>query len=172
MQTFSSDPQDFMNLALEEAKKAFQENEVPIGAVLVKDNQVIAKACNTREKDKDPFQHAEMKVLQEGAKHEKDWRLNDYELYVSLEPCPMCLGAIFQARVGKLYFGAFDEKRAKSFFGEKKVFLQSLKTFLPHGQGELVSNNHILQVHGGLQADLSQQLLKKFFLTRRNQDKK
>ena len=100
-----------MRLALEEAEAAFREGEVPVGAVLVADGRIIACAGNRTLRNGDPTAHAEMLVLREGARVMKNHRLAETTLYVTLEPCPMCAGAISQARLGKLVFGAFDEER-------------------------------------------------------------
>ncbi|MDO5436163.1 MAG: nucleoside deaminase [Clostridia bacterium] len=100
-----------MDLALAEAEKALAEGEVPVGAVLVRNGEVICAAHNTREKTKDPTAHAEMLCLREGARVKGDWRLDDCTLYVTLEPCPMCAGAIVMSRLGKVVFGAADPEK-------------------------------------------------------------
>lgn len=96
----------FMEMAISEAQKA--AGEIPVGAVLVKDGKIIASAHNTREKDNDITAHAEVLVLRAGAKVFDNWRLDGCELYVTLEPCPMCAWAILQARVKSVYFGSYD----------------------------------------------------------------
>lgn len=98
----------FMDKALEEAKIAEKLNEVPVGAVIVKDNKVIASAHNLREVLKDPTAHAEILAIKKAAEVLGDWRLNGCEMYITLEPCPMCAGAIIQSRIRKLYIGTFD----------------------------------------------------------------
>lgn len=105
----------FMHLAIQEAEKI--SLDVPVGAVLVLDEKVIASASNKREELKKPTAHAEMIVLDEGAKILGDWRLSSTKLYVTLEPCPMCAAAILQSRVGEVYFGAYDT--AYGAFGSK-----------------------------------------------------
>lgn len=100
----------FLKEALKEAKKAEQKNEVPIGAVVVHDGKVIARGHNVRETRQDPLTHAELIVLSKAAKKLGSWRLNDCEVYVTLEPCPMCAGALSQARVRAVYYGAKDPK--------------------------------------------------------------
>jgi len=100
----------FMRLALEEAKQALAEDEVPIGAVIVRGEQVIASAHNQREQLKDPTAHAEMVAITQAATAVGDWRLEGCTLYVTLEPCIMCCGAILQARVPLVVFGATDPK--------------------------------------------------------------
>lgn len=99
-----------MNLALKEAKKAYKKLEVPIGAVIVKDGKIIAKAHNLREKKQSSLAHAEILAIKEACEKLESWRLDGAELYVTLEPCAMCAGAITQARIKKVYFGAKDEK--------------------------------------------------------------
>ncbi len=100
----------FMRMALEEAQLAFSEEEIPIGAVVVCDGRVIAKAHNMREQLKDPTAHAEILAMREAARYLGGWRLHRCDLYVTIEPCPMCAGAIVQARIKNLVFGASDEK--------------------------------------------------------------
>src|SRR3989339_1062763 len=101
----------FMRLALIEAQKAYADNEIPIGVVVVKDGQVIASDYNTCEADHSALSHAELKALRAASKLQNNWRLSDCDLYVTLEPCPMCLGALFQTRIRTLIIGCFDHKR-------------------------------------------------------------
>jgi len=100
----------FMRAAIEQAKLAAEKDEVPVGAVVVKDGKIIARAHNMREASKDPTAHAEILALQKAAKKLGGWRLTDCELFVTLEPCPMCSGAAINSRLGKIIFGAFDAK--------------------------------------------------------------
>lgn len=100
----------FMLEALKEAKKAYNKLEVPVGAVIVKNGQIIARAHNLKESKKDTTKHAEILAIQKASKKLDSWRLLDCEMYVTLEPCTMCAGAIIQARVGKLYIGTMDYK--------------------------------------------------------------
>ena len=100
----------FMDIAYKEAIMAMQEDEVPIGAVIVKDGKVIARAHNNKEKKNDPMGHAEMVCIRKANKKLDDWYLKDCEMYVTLEPCAMCVGALINARVKKVYFGARDFK--------------------------------------------------------------
>jgi len=102
--------QSFMRLALTEAEAALEADEVPVGAVIVRDGQVIASAFNQRESLHDPTAHAEMIAITQAAEFLGDWRLLDCTLYVTLEPCAMCAGAIVLARVPRLVFGAIDPK--------------------------------------------------------------
>ena len=102
----------FMEIALKEAKKANKKDEVPIGAVIVKDNKVIAKGYNKREKSKNAINHAEIVAIKRACRKLKDWRLENCEMYVTLKPCPMCAGAISNARIKRVYFGA-EETNSK-----------------------------------------------------------
>lgn len=99
-----------MEEAYKEAIKAKKEDEVPVGAVIVKDNKIIARAYNKKEKNNDPLGHAEILCIKKACKKLGDWYLKDCELYVTLEPCVMCCGAIINARIKKVYFGARDLK--------------------------------------------------------------
>ena len=101
---------DYLNIAYKEAKKAEKQDEVPIGAVIVKDGIIIAKAYNKREKKQQAIAHAEVICINKACKKLKSWRLDGCELYVTLEPCLMCAGAITQARIKSVTFGALDEK--------------------------------------------------------------
>lgn len=99
----------FMKIALKEAQISFNNEEVPIGAVIVKGTEVIAKAHNTRNKSQNAINHAEILAISKACKKLKSWRLEDCDIYVTLEPCPMCAGAILNARIKNLYFGAYDK---------------------------------------------------------------
>jgi len=100
----------FLNEALKEAIKAEKKNEVPVGAVVVKNGRVIARAHNLRETRQDPLTHAELIAISKAAKKVGSWRLVDCEVYVTLEPCVMCAGALSQARVKAVFYGALDPK--------------------------------------------------------------
>lgn len=100
----------FMKASLKEAKKAYNEDEVPIGAVIVRDGKIIAKAHNAREKRNIATYHAEILAIEKACKKLNSWRLDDCELYVTLEPCIMCAGAIVNARIKKVYYGAKEPK--------------------------------------------------------------
>lgn len=100
----------FMQAAIKEAKKAEKENEVPIGAVLVCDGEILSRAHNQKNKSGNTLKHAELMVLNKGMKKLNDWHLNNCDLFVTLEPCPMCAGACINARVRSVVFGAFDPK--------------------------------------------------------------
>ena len=100
----------FMKEALKEAKKAYEKLEIPVGAVIVKDGKIIARAHNQKETRFDTTKHAEILAIQKASKKLGAWRLLDCEMYVTLEPCPMCAGAIINSRIKKVYFGTSDEK--------------------------------------------------------------
>lgn len=102
----------FMELALKEAKKADRKKEVPIGAVIIKNGRVIAVGFNKREKTKNAINHAEIVAIKKACKKLKDWRLENCEMYVTLKPCPMCAGAISNARIKKVYYGAEETNSA------------------------------------------------------------
>ncbi len=144
---------DFMQLAMEEARAAAQAGEVPIGAVLVRDGNVIAKSGNRTIRDCDPTAHAEMVVLREAAHVFANYRLAVSTLYVTLEPCPMCSGAIVQARVPRLVYAADDLKGGA--FRSCFEILTSPKL------------NHRVEVVPGIGAEESAALLQSFFVARR-----
>ena len=100
----------FMLEALKQAQKAYQKGEIPVGAVVVKDDKIIARAYNEKEEKKDTTKHAEIIAIQKASKKLNAWRLSDCEMYVTLEPCSMCAGALIQARIKKVYIGTMDEK--------------------------------------------------------------
>ncbi len=100
----------FMKEALKEAKKAYDKLEVPVGAVIVKNGKVIARAHNVKEEKKDTTKHAEILAISKASKKLESWRLTDCEMYVTLEPCPMCTGALIQSRIKKVYIGTMDQK--------------------------------------------------------------
>src|SRR5437763_9298973 len=143
----------FMRLALREATFALDHDDVPIGAVVVRDGEVLAAAHNEREVRQDPTAHAEVLALREAARHDESWRVHDAVLYVTLEPCAMCAGALVLARVPRVVFGALDPKA-----GAAGSVLDVL--------GEPLLN-HQPQVESGLLADDSADLLRAFFAARR-----
>ena len=96
----------FVNAALEEAKKAYDLNEVPVGAVVVQNGEIIAKAHNLKRSTNNIMNHAEIVAILKASEKNGDWRLNDCEMYVTLEPCPMCAGALVQSRIKKIYIGS------------------------------------------------------------------
>ena len=105
----------FMQLALAEAGRAMEHGDVPIGAVIVKDDEVIARACNERELAADPTAHAEILALRAAARELGTWRLEGTTMYVTLEPCPMCAGAIVLGRVARLVYGPQDPRAGAAF---------------------------------------------------------
>lgn len=100
----------FMKQALKEAQKAYEKEEVPVGAIIVKDGKIIARAHNLKETKNDTTCHAEILAIKKASKKLKTWRLSDCEMYVTLEPCSMCAGAMIQARIKKVYIGTMDYK--------------------------------------------------------------
>ena len=100
----------FMKLALKEAKKAYDKGEVPVGAVIVKNGEVISRAHNLKEIKNDTTNHAELLAIKKASKKLNSWRLTDCEMYVTLEPCPMCAGAIINSRLDRVVYGAKDPK--------------------------------------------------------------
>ena len=116
----------FMNEALKEAKKAYNKLEVPVGVVIVKDNKIIARAYNQKEMKNSPIKHAEIIAIEKACKKLSNWRLNDCEMYVTLEPCPMCAGAIVNSRIKKVYIGAVQEKTGAC--GSKVDLIEEYKT--------------------------------------------
>jgi tRNA(adenine34) deaminase len=143
----------FMRLALREAERALEHDDVPIGAVVVHEGEVIGAGRNERELRQDPTAHAEMIALREASRALSSWRLMDAVLYVTLEPCAMCAGAIVLARVSRVVFGATDPKT-----GAAGSVLDVL------GEPRL---NHRPEVAGGLLADEAAALLQDFFGDRR-----
>lgn len=139
----------WMREALREAHKAYELGEVPIGAVLVRGEEVIARGHNLRESMRDPTAHAEILVLQQAAQRLGGWRLSGCTLYVTLEPCPMCAGALVQARVERLVYGAPDPKAGCA------GTLLNLVQFSPF--------NHQLEMRSGLLQEECAALLQQFF---------
>jgi len=144
---------DFMQLALAEARAAFDADEVPVGAILVKDGQILARGNNRTIRDCDPTAHAEIIALRQAARFCANYRLMGSTLYVTIEPCAMCAGAIIQARVSQVVYGADDLKggAARSCF-------------------EVLSHpklNHQVQVTSGLMAEECAAILQEFFSARR-----
>ena len=99
----------YMKIAIKEAKKAYKYEEVPVGAVIVKNNKIISKAYNKKEKTKNVTKHAEIIAISKACKKLKNWRLDDCEIYVTMEPCMMCSGAIEQSRINKIIYGVKNE---------------------------------------------------------------
>ena len=145
----------YMRLALEEAQKAYDLEEVPIGSVLVdSEGEVVARGHNMREVWHDATAHAEMIAIREACAKEGRWRLSGLTLYVTIEPCPMCAGAIVHARVGRVVFGAMDPRAGAA--GTVFDLLQS------------PALNHRAEVSGGVMAEECGALLREFFRARRS----
>lgn len=143
----------FMEEALKEAKKAFEENEIPVGAVVVFEGRIVAKGRNNRNMEQDIAGHAELMALRTAGKVLGLHKLVKASIYTTLEPCPMCLGAIIQSRIKNLYFGAYDKKLgAVESFMKYKEFPDSSKTNIQGGILEIEASN----------------LLKEFFIKMRN----
>ena len=155
---FSEQDIYFMRIALEEAMKGFDEDEVPIGAVVVsKDGVILGKGFNLPISSNDPTAHAEINAIRDAARFEKNYRLTDSTLYVTLEPCLMCYGAMVHARVGRLVFGAYDKR-------------SGLTSHL-----ELIDRlnlNHKIDIEGGLLAEECGGILTRFFELKRQVKKK
>ena len=100
----------FMEQALKEAQKAYKKDEVPVGAIIVKDNKIIARGHNLKESKKNTIKHAEIIAIEKASKKLEAWRLEDCDIYVTMEPCPMCMGAIINSRIKNIYFGVKDKK--------------------------------------------------------------
>ncbi len=126
----------FMKLAIEQAKLAFDEGEVPVGAVIVKDNEVIAVGRNKRESSKNALSHAETEAINNACKKLGGWRLWECDIYVTLEPCPMCAGAIVNARIPNVYFGAYDKNFGSC--GSKINILKLENSFNPDYEGGIL----------------------------------
>ena len=138
----------YMNIALKEAKKAYKKGEIPVGAVIVKNNKIIAKGHNLKEKKKMSTGHAEILVINKACKKLKNWRLNDCELYVTLEPCMMCSGAIIQSRISTVIYGTEN---------------------LNSGYSTTLINNNI-KIIKNVCKDECQNLIQNFFVKKRNQN--
>ena len=148
-----TDHERWMEAALREAERAWEENEVPVGAIVVKDGRIVGKGHNQNERLRDPTAHAEIIAITAAAATLEDRRLEGCTLYVTLEPCPMCAGAIVQARIPRLVFGASDDKAGAS--GTLFDITNDARL------------NHRVEVNGGLLADESVALLQEFFASRR-----
>ena len=148
----------FMREAIKEAKKAEAIAEVPIGAVIVKDGEIIGRGYNQRETSNLAISHAEMLAIEEANKHQDNWRLEDCALFVTLEPCPMCSGAIIMSRIPYVYYGASDYK------GGTVGSLMNLLENQPF--------NHQAIVETGILKEETSQLLTDFFRTLRSKKKK
>lgn len=151
------EPEQWMRLALAQARQAIELGEVPVGAVAVLDGRVIGSGFNRKESDQDPTAHAEMIALREAAAHLNNWRLVDVTLYCTLEPCPMCAGAMIQARLSRLVYGAKDTR-----FGADGTIVDVL------GRPEF---NHRVEVVSGVLAEEAGELLQEFFRRLRGENR-
>ena len=150
--------EQFMKTALEEAQLAFSEDEVPIGAVIVDGDRIIARAHNQREQLRDPTAHAEMIAITQAAESRNSWRLDGCTIYVTLEPCPMCAGAILQARISTVVYGAADPKAGAVHTLYHLLDDQRL--------------NHRCLITAGVLAEPCGQILTRFFQSQRKLGKK
>ena len=148
-----NEDEKWMSLALEQARKAEEEGEVPVGAILVKDGLLVAKAHNQPISTNDATAHAEIQLIRAAGKKLKNYRLTGTSLYVTLEPCAMCLGAIMHARVEHVVFGAYDPKTGVCGSSENLI---NAKCF-----------NHKINLASGVMENECRQLLKNFFNSRR-----
>ena len=148
---------DFMLEAIDMAHKAYKHNEVPIGAVIVKDNKIIAKAYNNREHTQQAINHAEILAIRKACRKLKSWRLNDCIMYVTLEPCPMCAGAILNSRIKKVYIACKDDNYGAV---DSKYSILSDTNL-----------NHRTEFEFGSHEQESKALLQKFFTNLRNRNK-
>ena len=139
----------FMSEALKEAREAFELDEVPIGAVIVHNNEIIARGYNRRNTDKNPLMHAEIIAINEAAKVIGDWRIEDCTIYVTVEPCPMCSGAIVQARIPNVVYGAPNPKAG---CGGSVINLLQMEKL-----------NHRCSVKSGVLEDECRAIMKEFF---------
>ena len=139
----------YMKEALKEEKKAYNKLEIPVGAIIIKDGKIIARAHNIKEEKKDTTKHAEIIAIQKASKKLDSWRLNDCEMYVTLEPCSMCAGAIIQSRIKKVYIGTMDKKTGAC--GSVLNLLQDYKF------------NHMVEVEKEICKDECEKILKDFF---------
>ena len=142
----------FMREALKEARKAYEKDEIPVGAIIVKDGKIISRAYNSRESSKNAIAHAEVLAIKKACKKLDAWRLLDCEMYVTLEPCPMCAGAILNARINCCYYGAENVNDSDNLIGN---IMQNTKLF----------NHKTKLVY--LQNDDCKEILTKFFKQKR-----
>lgn len=150
---FSEDQYKFMYAALTEAQAALEENEVPVGAIVVYKNRIIGRGHNQIERLKDPTAHAEILAITAAANNLQNWRLNECDLYVNVEPCVMCTGAAIAARINSLYFSIYEPK-----------FGASGSVYNIAEEGRL---NHKVKVYSGIYAEESRNLMREFFMKAR-----
>lgn len=139
----------YMKEALKEAEKAYKKLEVPVGAIIVKDGKIIARGHNQKEEKTDTTKHAEIIAIQKASKKLQSWRLIGCEMFITLEPCPMCAGAIINSRIKKIHIGTMDEKTGAA--GSKLNLFEDY-TF-----------NHTVEIEKGIMKQECETILKKFF---------
>jgi len=152
--TRNKSDEHFMRLALKEAEKAFMEGEVPVGCVIIHEGKVIARGHNRREKTGSVLSHAETEAIAKACRKIGDWRLDGYDVYVTLEPCPMCAGAMILSRIRKVVYGAREPKFG-AHLSQTALFDQPF--------------NHKVEVISGVLAEESETMLKRFFQELRGQ---
>lgn len=143
----------YMKLALLEAQKAKKKDEVPIGCVIVKDNKVISRGHNLREKKNDVTSHAEIEAIRKASKKLNDWQLIDCDLYVTIEPCLMCMGAIIQSHIKNIYYGGEDPKGGAV---SSSINFKEIKNL-----------NHYPNVEGGILKEECSNIIKNYFRNKR-----
>ena len=153
MKAWDHSDTEAMMVALAEARQAAEAGEIPVGAIVVRSGRILGRGRNRTIERSDPTAHAEIVALRAAAGQEKNYRLPGTTLYVTLEPCPMCLGAAIQARVARIVFGAYDERAGAA---GSVVDLSAVPEF-----------NHRIEVNGGLEAEVAADLLSEFFAARR-----
>ena len=146
----------FMKAALKEAEKAERKEEVPIGCVIVKDGKIFARAHNLRQTKRLATAHAEILAIEKACRKIKDWRLEGYEIFITLEPCAMCAGAIANARISKVYFGAY-EKKGGGAVSKFNILSES-------------GLNHVTEWEGGVLEEECSAVIKNFFSSRRKKN--
>jgi len=148
----------YMKEALKEAKKAYEKGEIPVGAVIVRNGKIITRAYNRKEEKNDTTNHAEIIAIQKASKKLNAWRLIDCEMYVTLEPCSMCAGALIQSRIKKVYIGTMDKKTGAC--GSVLNLLQDYEF------------NHIVEMEAGILKEECELILKNFFKELRKSKRK
>ena len=148
-----TEKEKFMREALKQAKRAYEKGEIPVGAVIVKDNEIIASSFNKKEKKKDPTAHAEMLVIKEACRNLNTPYLYGCTLYVTYEPCIMCTGAILNSRLDKIVFGTYDHK----YISLETIIVQLNKK----------NANHIPLIQGGILEEKCTHLLQEYFQKKR-----
>ena len=151
-----TEQEKFMLKALEEARKAIAKEEVPVGCVSVKEGKILAKGHNLRESKQNSLGHAEIITINKACKKLKNFRLEECDMYVTLEPCLMCSGAIVQSRIRKVYFGAHDEK-----YGAVESVAKAFD----------IKSNHLVDYGSGILADECSEIIKEFFRKLRKRNK-